>query len=426
MRIKFYCFFLIYFFFGSKVSFSQVTTPFSSLIPVGEISDNSFAHNLSMGGLGISNGSYWHLNNQNPAALVYNRFTTFEMGVASDVRQIVNNESKDIIGNGNINYIGFGFPVLKSGKWTASFGFNPFSNMNYKLFSEDVVYNVDGTPTSSLVTYDYDGSGGLTEIYLSNGFKVNKELSLGVKATYIFGRVSSNISSTISNEHQFFSNYFEESSYNDYSFTTGLFYRKEINEDKFLKIGLIYDLKTSLESSTFSQLERRIPNSLNVLVIDTILNDVIRDYIIPKNYGFGVSYEILDKLSFGIDLRFQPWKGNSGFENQENNYKNYFQVSTGIEIIPDAEDVNTYFNRVTYRGGLLFKRYPYLINGEETNNIAATLGLSLPIGSISRINLGLELGTRGNLNKTLAKENYLKFIIGSSINNIWFIKRKFD
>ena len=84
MRVKVFCLFLIYFFFEYKVSYSQVTTPFSSLIPVGEISDNSFANNLSMGGLGISNGSYWHLNNQNPAALVYNRFTTFEMGVASN------------------------------------------------------------------------------------------------------------------------------------------------------------------------------------------------------------------------------------------------------------------------------------------------------------------------------------------------------
>ena len=274
MRVKVFCLFLIYFFFEYKVSYSQVTTPFSSLIPVGEISDNSFANNLSMGGLGISNGSYWHLNNQNPAALVYNRFTTFEMGVASDIRQIVNNQSKDVVGNGNINYLGFGFPVIKSGKWTSSFGFNPFSNMNYKLFSQDIVYNVDGSPTSSLVTYNYDGSGGLTEIYLSNGFKVTDQLSLGIKATYIFGKVSSNISSSISNEPQFYSNYFEESSYNDYSLMTGLFYRKEINEDKFLKIGLIYDLKTSLESSTFSQLERRIPNSLNVLVIDTIANDI--------------------------------------------------------------------------------------------------------------------------------------------------------
>ena len=111
------------------------------------------------------------------------------------------------------------------------------------------------------------------------------------------------------------------------------------------------------------------------------------------------------------------------------NLKNYirsFQISSGFEIIPDAEDVNSYFKRVTYRGGLLYKRYPYLINGEETNNIAATFGLSLPVGSISRINLGFEIGKRGSLNKTLAKENYLKFIIGSSINKILFIKRKFD
>ena len=426
MRIKFICFILIYLFFENKIIFSQVTTPFSSLIPIGEISDNSFANNLSMGGVGISNGSYWHLNNQNPAALVFNRFTTFEMGVSSDLRQIVNNESKDIVGNGNINYLGFGVPVLKSGKWTTSFGFNPFSNMNYKLFSQDIVYDIDDKPTSSLVTYNYDGSGGLTEVYLSNGFKILSDFSIGVKATYIFGNVSSNISSTISNESQFYSNFYEKSSFNDYSISLGSFFKREIKEDKFIKIGITYDLKTSLESVTFSQTERRIPNSISVLVIDTISNDIIRDYIIPKNYGFGISYEILDKLSFGLEFRIQPWNNNSGYDNQKKNYKNLFQISTGIEIIPDAEDVNSYFKRVTYRGGILYKRHPYLVNGEETNSVATTLGISLPIGSISRINLGFELGKRGNLSKNLAKENYLRFIIGSTINNIWFIKRKFD
>ena len=59
-------------------------------------------------------------------------------------------------------------------------------------------------------------------------------------------------------------------------FLSSLFTRSTF---KFLKIGLIYDLKTSLESSTFSQLERRIPNSLNVLVIDTIANDISRELL---------------------------------------------------------------------------------------------------------------------------------------------------
>ena len=40
-KLNFYVF-LIYFFFLIKVSHSQVTTPFSSLNSIGEISDNSY------------------------------------------------------------------------------------------------------------------------------------------------------------------------------------------------------------------------------------------------------------------------------------------------------------------------------------------------------------------------------------------------
>ena len=419
--------FLIYFFFLTKLTVAQDTTPFSSINPIGEISDNSFANNLAMGGVGISNGSYWHLNNQNPAALVYNRFTTFEMGVASDVRQIVNDRNKDITGNGNINYIGFGIPMLKGGKWVTSIGFNPYSNTNYKLFSQEQVNGINGNPTSALVNYNYDGSGGLTEVYFSNGFKLGNDFSFGFKGSYVFGKISSNISSSISNEPQFYSNLFERSSFKDLSFSTGLFYKNEFKEDNFLKIGIIYDLNSSLDATRFSQLERKIPNSLSVLVIDTIYNNVASNFNIPRNFGIGVSYEIIDKLSVGLEFRTRSWNSSSGYnDNSSKSYKSEFQISSGIEIIPDAENVNSFFKRITYRGGLLYKKSPFLINSEELYTTAVTFGMSLPIGTISRINLGLELGKRGNVEKLSIKENYLKFIIGSSINNIWFIKRKFD
>ncbi len=415
---------IIYFFFLSNISIAQVTTPFSSLIPIGEISDNSFANNLGMAGVGISNGSYWHLNNQNPAALVYNRFTTFEMGIASDVRQLVNNESKDISGNGNINYMGFGVPIIKGGKWIASFGFNPYSNTNYKLFSDDLVKGINGSLTSSIVNYNYEGTGGLSQIYFSNGFKLSNEFSIGFKGSYIFGNLSSNISSKISNEPQFYSNLYEKSSFNDFAFQMGMFFKREITSDKFLKFGLTYDFNNSLEAKRFSQLERRIPNSLTVLVIDTIFNNDISQFNIPVKFGIGISYEIIDKLSVGLEVRSQQWNEESGYSNTV--YKKSLQVSAGIEIIPDAENVNSFFRRVTYRGGLIFKKSPLLLNNNQLNTSAITFGLSLPIGTISRVNIGIEAGKRGNLNKISIKENYLKFIVGSSINNIWFIKRKFD
>ena len=166
---------------------------------------------------------------------------------------------------------------------------------------------------------------------------------------------------------------------------------------------------------------------MTVLVVDTIYNDKISQFNIPSSLGFGVSYEIIDKLSFGLEFRTSPWNNSSGyFDNPFKNYKRSYQISSGIEIIPDAENVSSFFRRVTYRGGLLIKKSPIIINSNQFNTTALTFGLSLPVGSISRVNIGIETGKRGNINKLSIKENYLKFIVGSSINNVWFIKRKFD
>ena len=87
-------------------------------------------------------------------------------------------------------------------------------------------------------------------------------------------------------------------------------------------------MKTSLESSTFSQLERRIPNSLTVLVIDTIFNNDISQFILPIKFGLGISYEIIDKLSLGLEIRSQQWNEESGYANTD--YKKSLQVSAGI------------------------------------------------------------------------------------------------
>ena len=75
---------------------------------------------------------------------------------------------------------------------------------------------------------------------------------------------------------------------------------------------------------------------------------------------------------------------------------------------------------------MFFKKSPYLINNNQINNLGINLGFSLPVGTLSRINIAMESGIRGSIDKTYVRERYFKFVLGSSINNIWFIKRKFD
>jgi hypothetical protein len=77
---KRYFFFLIFIAFSSAALGQAASTPFSTFglgVPYG----NALIQNQGMGGIGVSQPQYWSINNQNPALLVYNYYTSFQAGM---------------------------------------------------------------------------------------------------------------------------------------------------------------------------------------------------------------------------------------------------------------------------------------------------------------------------------------------------------
>ena len=65
-----------------------------------------------------------------------------------------------------------------------------------------------------------------------------------------------------------------------------------------------------------------------------------------------------------------------------------------------------------------------IVNNLPINQFSLNLGLGLPIAGLSKANLGLEIGKIGN--DDLIKENYFSLRLGLSLNDVWFIKRKYN
>ncbi|MEQ9413350.1 MAG: hypothetical protein RIF39_05940, partial [Cyclobacteriaceae bacterium] len=101
-------------------------TPFSSF-GIGETFGNGLTHNQGMAGLGISNPEYWHLNNLNPALLVFNTITVFEAGFVGEQRTAKGVNASEKAGSGNLNYLAMGFPI-KRNKWGMAVGLMPYSS----------------------------------------------------------------------------------------------------------------------------------------------------------------------------------------------------------------------------------------------------------------------------------------------------------
>ena len=66
-----------------------------------------------------------------------------------------------------------------------------------------------------------------------------------------------------------------------------------------------------------------------------------------------------------------------------------------------------------------------ILNNLPVNHFSLNLGLGLPLSGLSKANLGLEFGKIGDDKNSLV-ENYVALRLGLSLNDIWFIKRKFN
>ena len=399
---------------------------------LGSLNHQGMPHNFAMGEVGIGTPSVWHINTQNPANLIYNTFSTFQVGLEVDRR---NFEGEGISGSdteGSLRFLGYAFPI-KPGKWSSSFGILPYSTVNYNTFSEGPV---SGAASNVFQTSDNRGEGGLTNFFWANGFAIKKKLFVGFRASFSFGSIenSSNVilfeqrevevdgETTLQNFQIANPVSFDKlDSYSDLNFLFGAAYRWKLTDDNFINFGATYSPKSNLNGTSEISL-RRLTNTGSEL--DTVnLGQSKIDFALPTTFGFGMSYEKASMLKVGFDIETQAWSG-AGDDAEE--YNNSFKISVGAEYVPEFDDVNSYWKRIKYSAGLNYQRLPYIVNNQALTDFGINFGASLPVSGFSSLDLAFKWGQLGETSNGLIKETYYKIVIGATINDRWFIKSKYD
>ena len=65
----------------------------------------------------------------------------------------------------------------------------------------------------------------------------------------------------------------------------------------------------------------------------------------------------------------------------------------------------------------------FLLNGQQVNATGFTLGIGIPVFRYyNSVNLGIDFGQRGTLDKNLVRERYFLFTVSFNLHDIWFIK----
>jgi long-subunit fatty acid transport protein len=398
-----------------------ITSPYSRY-GVGDLSANSNAWNFSMGGNSIGLRSPNHININNPAS--YTAFDStsfvFEGGAIFNYVTLKTNLQSTSRTYASLGYLTFGFPITKW--WKTSLALLPFSNVGYNISADQILPSVGRTVRI------YTGSGGINRFMWGNGFKLTKNLSIGINASYLFGSMTREAASTFP-DSVYYVNFRQD--YNiavsGFYFDYGVQYTAKLKKDLKLTAGAVFATSTKVNAKTDYFATTYFSSNGTDTPKDTIQSEPgVRGTItIPLMFGLGLSFEKPDKWLIGADYRWQNWKNYQALGTNDS-LVNSYQISLGAEIVPDYNNFTSYFKRVRYRMGLKYNSTYLQLQGKHLNEYSVSIGLGLPLrGMKTAINLSAELGTRGTTQSNLINETYFNFVLGFSIYERWFLKRKY-
>jgi len=409
---------------------------------IGQIQQKSFAQSNALGGthIALKNDTLLPLfiNVANPASYSGLLLTTFEAGINSTFNKFTNSTTTYNSNNTSLNYLALGFPIRKS--MGACFGIMPLSATGYDISNYSEVENIGE------VKENYEGSGGINQIFLgtawkpfTNSFNTYKNstqykeelssnklktirnktffkrwlssLSIGGNAYYYFGTINTysrlifpNVSNTFNTKlsRQVEMSAFSGSFGLQNTFTIAHVKTKEIDtisnsvnynkrktrelkEKIELTIGYTYSLNNSL-STTYSEFANTFLYygfAKNESIRDTIFYNADQKGAIKLPETHGIGLSIRKGNHLNILLDVEKqFWSRFSYLNDKNNLQDLTRISVGAEWIP-----NRFANsKVDY-----FKRVQYRIGGRYNNGYLTIQSTKVNDYAIS-VGLGLPVG----------------------------------
>lgn len=407
--------FLFFILAGSSVNAQSSGNSEYSQYGIGDLSSPSFSRNLSMGGLSQAINNSNDINVNNPASYSAIDLTTFEAGFFSTFakyRNSANTLPSTVTNNTSIGYLAFAFPVVAK-KWGASFGILPFSTMGYSLTSTE---NTALGP----VNYKWKGSGGLSQFYIGNAVNLFKGLSIGANVSYLFGPIDKTRTVQFAPSYNALNILTNSSTaIGGFYFNYGAIYTKEFKTDYAVSLGLSGSATTNLNANTETLSQTYIESNGTGYRVDTVLNTQTQKgtVVLPGYVAGGLVLRKTSKWMVGIDYHSQDWS-RYRFYGLEDSLTNSSKIILGGEYI---------YKRVRYRAGLRLENTYLSINNTQLKEQAISIGAGIPISrGFSYLNISAEIAQRGTLTNSLIQEQYVRLVLGLTLSDRWFIKRKFD
>lgn len=390
------------------------------------IGDQRSGTNVMLRGMGSVSTAWanpYAVNTDNPASYAWLKMTTYEGAGEASTRSVVSGDQRYRTGTVAFSYMRIGIPLGKNAGM--ALGIQPESRTFYHLADTGM------TPGLGKTTNEYFGDGSLNYAFVGAAGKY-KNFSLGANFGYLFGSsFSSTQLQSLSTDSPYVYNSRLDRNFNlgGIYFKLGAQYQTMLNKSLMLRLGATANISQEIDAYGDEYFFSYRTVSGSGSLSDTVRRNSAGDgkLTLPASYSFGVQLLSTSNWLVGLDVSTTQWSQFRNLGREDSVVDNTFKVGLGGEYTPNSTSLYNYLERMTYRLGFNYGKDYMRVNDNERNFYSVTVGASFPFRrSTDKLHTALEFGSRGNKTNGMLKENFIKFSLGISLNDRWFIKRKYE
>lgn len=385
---------------------NMTSSPYSRYA-YGDLNENVPTAYRAMGGVSFGLRNNRAINPAQPASYTACDTLTFMFDIAASAGW---SKYQDASGhrnkpNGNLEYVTMQFPLYK--RWIAmSLGLLPYSSVGYNI-------SLDNSTAGDAYHYttDYYGRGNISQVYGGLSFNILNWVAVGANVYYMWGDLNHMRSLT-----------FAETGFNptlQYEVLRVSNLRARLGAQFFhtwgdhtVNVGAIFESRMKLHSQ--------------MLILETQTADSIPiiegAWQLPFVYGAGVSYNWQNRITVALDFERQLMGDAryNGLPGRASGLRNKNRFALGFEYRHNPLS-RKYGERMLFRVGAAMQD-EYLL-AIKAKHYTATAGIGFPIPMLGTVlNTTFEYHHRGQ--KSTLEEHSFRFILGLSIGENWFFKRK--
>ncbi len=406
---------------------AQEISPYSQYA-MGDMRAPGFTAQSSMGRITSGFRDPVHINFFNPASYSELKLTTFEGGIGMVNKRLQTDANTYKATNAFIDFLALAFPTSKGSAVTI--GLMPYSSVSYEFEQMSSVGNIDYKRA-------FNGSGTVYQIFAGTGLRfpmkndtATHSFSIGLNAIYLFGKTRYVEFVDFTDDATFFGTRKNTNLQNKgFASNTGIQYKLLLNKEWNLIVGADAYFPITAKTIYNDVWDRFRVTAQGVFIEDTVLatTDLKINRSLPVEYGGGAMIQYKSHWLFGADIHFKKWDAFSDILHPGFIFKNNVRYNVGTEIKPDFKGKSKLFKRMRYRFGAYYETAYLELNNKDISQYGITFGLGIPAkGTFSFMNLGVEIGQRGTIENNLLRETFFRTYIGFTLNDKWFIKRKYD